>query len=139
MRLDGEAVWWRNPAGYVIIEIKRNQVKRKCEVLVRPNGNVEVRLDVKLLGTVSEFPMDQVNDEKTMKRLNKTLSKILTRESEELVRKLQKAHCDAFCVARQLIAFNPEVRKKKKWFRDYPRVRFKPKVEVEIVGDGILN
>ncbi|WP_051317325.1 Ger(x)C family spore germination C-terminal domain-containing protein [Ectobacillus panaciterrae] len=128
-----------NSANYIVIEVKKNQVKRKFKVTVRPDGRIDVNIDVKLLAAAMEYPQNQLSSEKEVKRLSKTLSKMLTQESQEVTRKMQKARCDAFGVGRQLIAFHPEVWKKKKWSQDYPKVHFNSKIKVEIIGSGILK
>ncbi|OYD07358.1 hypothetical protein CHM34_10635 [Paludifilum halophilum] len=128
-----------NPSNYITVSADGRKVKRKMKVNVRRNGEVEVDLEVNLPVTVMEYAQDRLDEEKQVKRLNKTLSKILTEEADEVIGKMKKARCDGLGVGRQLIAYHPEVWKEKKWSRDYPKVRFHPKVKVEIVGSGILN
>jgi Ger(x)C family germination protein len=126
-----------NPANYILIQI--GGVNRKFKVATQPDGKVDVHLHAKLRATVMEYPRNELENEKKIKKLNKTLSNMLTRESKEVIQKMQRARCDAFGVGRQLIAFHPEVWKRKKWSQDYPKVRFHTKVEVEITGDGLLK
>ncbi|MDM5237636.1 Ger(x)C family spore germination C-terminal domain-containing protein [Bacillus cereus] len=53
--------------------------------------------------------------------------------------KLQKANCDAFGIGRHLIAYHPDLWKKKNWNKDYAKVKFKPEVEVNILYSGVLK
>ncbi|MZE36659.1 Ger(x)C family spore germination protein, partial [Bacillus anthracis] len=50
-----------------------------------------------------------------------------------------KANCDAFGIGRHLIAYHPDLWKKKKWNKDYAKVKFKPEVDVNILYSGVLK
>lgn len=54
-------------------------------------------------------------------KLNKELSKQLTKEAKRITKKLQKANCDAFGIGRHLIAYHPDLWKKKNWNEDYAK------------------
>ncbi|MNL68012.1 hypothetical protein D3C87_1926720 [compost metagenome] len=64
---------------------------------------------------------------------------MLTKDAEEIIRKLQQANCDIFGVGRKLIAYHNKVWKTQNWNEDYRKVQFHTKVEVEIVDTGILQ
>ncbi|MDR6225466.1 Ger(x)C family spore germination protein [Desmospora profundinema] len=126
-----------NPANYITIDVAK--AKHQLKVKVRPDGEIDATIELDLDVAVPEYPPNNLDDEKEVERLNEALSKALTKKAENMIRKMQKARCDAFGVGRQLIAYHPEVWKKKKWSRDYPKVRFHSKVKVEITGSGIIS
>ncbi|MGR5959421.1 Ger(x)C family spore germination C-terminal domain-containing protein [Bacillus cereus] len=72
-------------------------------------------------------------------KLNKELSKQLTKEAKKITRKLQKANCDAFGIGRHLIAYHPNLWKKKIGIKIMQKVKFKPEVEVSILYSGVLK
>lgn len=88
---------------------------------------------------VLEAPRDNIYKMEERKKLNEKLSKQLTKEAKQITKKLQKANCDAFGIGRNLIAYHPELWKKKNWNKDYAKVKFKPEVEVSILYSGVLK
>ncbi|SEN55085.1 germination protein, Ger(x)C family [Lihuaxuella thermophila] len=128
----------RSPGGYITIDVLR-RTKRDMKVKINPDGEVDVWVDVSLQAEVEEYPRDQLNEPNMLDKLGKQLSAILTDDARKLIAKMQRARFDGFGVGRELIAFHPEVWKKKNWDRDYPKVRFHPQVEVELVRSGIIN
>ncbi len=115
--------------------------KRKRKVLIQPDGQITVRLDLKWKVSVLEYPNDLLNDKKTVARLNKLLSKEMTDLANKTLKKMQKARCDGLGIGRQLIAFHPDTWKKQKedWGSNYQKVHFVPKIQVEIIKKGIIN
>ena len=71
-------------------------------------------------------------------KLNKELSKQLTKEAKNNT-KTTKANCDAFGIGRHLIAYHPNLWKKKNWNKDYAKVKFKPEVEVSILYSVLIK
>ncbi|MBJ3788831.1 Ger(x)C family spore germination protein, partial [Bacillus sp. OA1] len=84
-------------------------------------------------------PRDNIYKMEARKKLNKELSKQLTKEAKKITNKLQKANCDAFGIGRHLIAYHPDLWKKKNWNKDYAKVKFKPEVDVNILYSGVLK
>lgn len=126
-----------NIENFITIDVEN--VKRKMKVETDSAGNVHVKLKAKFLCSVAEYPDDHLDQDEIIQGLNKKLSHDLTKQAKELIAKLQEAKCDVFGIGRELIAFHPEVWKKKNWEKDYPKVRFEPKIDVEIVSHGIIN
>jgi hypothetical protein len=88
---------------------------------------------------VDEFPPDHLDDPKVVEKMNQKLSEELTMDAKRVIKKLQDANCDAFGIGRYLIAFHNDVWKQKNWNEEYAKVQFEPKIEVEIVKNGIIN
>nr|WP_254610043.1 MULTISPECIES: Ger(x)C family spore germination C-terminal domain-containing protein [unclassified Bacillus (in: firmicutes)] len=128
-----------NLSDYVTFEVSKGRVKRKLKVTTDKNDNVHVNIKLHLQIIVLEYPKGQLHKTKERENLNKQLSKQLTNESKKIIKTLQKAHCDAFGIGRQLIAYHPDLWKKKNWKEDYPKVKFTPEVEVKMLYSGVLN
>ncbi|MFC4078348.1 Ger(x)C family spore germination protein [Salinithrix halophila] len=126
-----------NPANYITIDVAKS--KHTLKVKVQPDGKIIADVGLYLKVSVPEYFPNRMADEKQVQRLNQVLSKKLTKKAKKMIRKTQAAHCDALGVGRNLIAYHPEVWKKKKWTRDYPKVQFQTKVKVEIIGSGVIG
>ncbi|WP_124727404.1 Ger(x)C family spore germination protein [Staphylospora marina] len=125
-----------HPENYITIDVEK--VDRKMEVLPGPGGDVRVKMQLKMFVNAIEYPDDHLDDEET-KGLSGHLSKLMTQKARGVLNKLQEANCDVFGIGRELIAYHPEVWAKKRWDRDYQKVKFEPKVEVKIVSHGVIN
>ncbi|MFF3022422.1 Ger(x)C family spore germination protein [Gottfriedia sp. NPDC057948] len=122
---------------YITIQVKKN--KPKMEIKVSKDNKITVNLNLKLDVDTLEYPHDELDSTKEIDMLNKKISKQLTLKAEKIIKTVQESDCDALGIGRQLISFHPEVWKKLDWNKDYGKITIKPKVEVKIVGTGILK
>jgi Ger(x)C family germination protein len=129
----------QNPqvANYISLEV--NKAEPKMKVTIKPGNRIDVDFPMKLTVEAAEYPLGELDQKTVVQKLNKQLSTIFTARSQQLIQKLQQANCDVFGVGRQLIAFHHDVWKQLHWETDYRKVRFHPRVEVEIIGSGITN
>jgi hypothetical protein len=112
-----------------------HNLKRKLKVQVK-EGEVSVHLNLDLKINVEEYPKGDVPKE--IERLNKVLSKDLTKDAKQVIKKLQEANCDAFGIGRRLIAFHPETWEaldQKEYFKE---IKFTSNVKVEVIKHGIV-
>lgn len=119
------------------ISLNVDNMRRKLDVSVNNDGDVSVNLNLRLDLAVEEFPIGNVP--KKLNQLNEELSKSFTSEAGEVIHKLQEANCDAFGIGRRLIAFHHGSWLKKDKASYFKNVKFKSKVEVEIVRYGIVK
>ena len=124
---------------YLTMEMSNRKLKRDLNITTDKKGNVYAHLKLKLQVIALEAPRDNLYKMGERKKLNKELSKQLTKEAKQITKKLQKANCDAFGIGRHLIAYHPDLWKKKNWNKDYAKVKFKPEVEVNILYSGVLK
>ncbi|MBJ8053050.1 Ger(x)C family spore germination protein [Bacillus cereus] len=124
---------------YLTIEVSNRKLKRDLKITTDKKGNVYAHIKLQLKVIVLEAPRDNIYKMEERKKLNEKLSKQLTKEAKQITKKLQKANCDAFGIGRNLIAYHPELWKKKNWHKDYAKVKFKPEVEVKILYSGVLK
>jgi Ger(x)C family germination protein len=129
----------QNPqaANYISFDVKKAEPKMK--VTIKPGNRIDVDFPMKLTVSATEYPLGELSQKTVVQKLNKQLSEILTARSQQIIQKLQQANCDVFGVGRKLIAFHHDTWKRLHWETDYRKVRFHPRVQVEVIGDGILN
>ncbi|PAK39982.1 Ger(x)C family spore germination protein [Peribacillus simplex] len=119
------------------ISLNVDHIKRKLNVSVNDRGEVFVNLNLHLKVIVEEFPIGNVPDK--VDQLNNKLSNTFTNNAEEVIKKLQEANCDAFGIGRRLIAFHHDTWKEKDKTNYFKDVKFKSKVDVEIIQHGIVK
>ncbi|PED43149.1 Ger(x)C family spore germination protein [Bacillus cereus] len=124
---------------YVTIDVDTRKIKRKLKITIDKSGKVVVSLKLKLRVNVIEYPKDHLSKMENREKLNGELSQELTKESKKIIARLQKSHCDAFGIGRYLIAYHPNLWKKKDWEKDYTKVKFDPKVEVKMMYSGVYH
>ncbi|WP_088014675.1 Ger(x)C family spore germination protein [Gottfriedia acidiceleris] len=122
---------------YISIEVRKNDPKMKIEV--SKENKITVNLNLKLEVDVLEYAHDELDSKIEIEKLNKSLSKQLTKKAEKVIKTVQESNCDALGIGRQLMSFHPDVWKKLDWNKDYAKIKINPKVEVKIVGSGILK
>ncbi|MEY9867878.1 hypothetical protein ABIE66_003257 [Peribacillus sp. B2I2] len=120
---------------FITINVKN--MKRKLKVIVNRNGDVVINLNLRLKVYVTEYPKGDVDKE--IDKLNKKLSRSFSKDATQVIRKLQKANCDALGIGRHLIAFYPNTWKEKDKNEYLRNVKFKTNVDVEIVQVGIAE
>jgi len=122
---------------FISVQVKSNKVKKKLKI--NKNNDITAEFDLNIKVAALEYPKDNLADQKEMKRLNKEISKQLTKKAEKLIKTLQLANCDAFGIGRELIAFHPKVWKSLDWEKAYPKITIKPNIKVEIISSGIIE
>ncbi|HDR3491081.1 TPA: spore germination protein GerKC [Bacillus wiedmannii] len=126
-------------SNYLTMEVSNRKLKRDLKITTDKKGNVYAHIKLQLKVIALEAPRDNLYKMDERAKLNKELSKQLTKEAKKITKKLQKANCDAFGIGRHLIAYHPDLWKKKNWNKDYAKVKFKPEVEVSILYSGVLK
>ncbi|MEC0347777.1 Ger(x)C family spore germination protein [Peribacillus frigoritolerans] len=119
------------------ISLNVDHIKRKLNVSVDDSGEVFVNLNLHLKVIVEEYPIGNVPNK--VDQLNNKLSNTFTNNAEEVIKKLQEANCDAFGIGRRLIAFHHDTWKEKDKTNYFKDVKFKSKVDVEIIQHGIVK
>ncbi|MCZ8510932.1 Ger(x)C family spore germination protein [Paenibacillus filicis] len=129
------------PNGDDFLSFNVEKSKRNMKILIQSGDQITVRLDLKWKVSIVEYPKDRLNDKKMVAQLNQLLSKEMTHLVNETIKKMQIARCDGLGIGRQLMAFHPDIWKKKKedWGSNYQKVHFVPEVQVEIAKKGIIN
>lgn len=122
---------------FISVQVKSNKVKK--ELKINKNNDITAEFNLNIKVDALEYPKDNLADQKEIKRLNKEISKQLTKKAEKLIKTLQLANCDAFGLGRDLIAFHPKVWKSLDWEKAYPKITIKPNIKVEITGTGIIE
>jgi Ger(x)C family germination protein len=122
---------------YVTVKIKKN--KRSFHVDVSPSGEISARIKLKMKVVITEYPQNNLTTPAEVTNIEKKLSEKFTKDSQEVIDKLQKMNSDPFGVGRQLMAFHYPFWEKLKWKEEYPKIDFKASVEVDVIGHGIIE
>lgn len=116
-----------------------SKVNSNLAILSASPENIEVEIKVKVDLTILEFPEDKLSNEEKIKELNSLISRDLTAKAEKLINKIQTSNSDLFGIGRELIAYHPETWEQIEWEETYPTITITPKIEVDIVGHGVIN
>jgi Ger(x)C family germination protein len=122
---------------YITIKINKN--KRSFGVDVNPSGEISAKIHLDTKVVITEYPSDKLATPSEIKKIEKALSNQLTKDAQDVINRLQKMNSDAFGVGRNLIAFHNPTWKKINWEEEYPKIKFKATVNVEVVDHGIIE
>lgn len=103
------------------------------------NGHVSAKLSLNLDLQMLEYPLDRLEQEERLRKLEREYEEQLTNRAKRIFEKLQAGKCDALGIGRIVQAFHPKQWKRMKWDEEYPKVRFEPQINVRIVGTGIMS
>lgn len=126
-----------NVWNFISVKVKRN--KRDFTVKVTPSGKISAHIKLKTNVVVTEYPLDNLDSPAEIKKLENQLSKIFTKNTQEVIDKIQEMNSDTFGVGRKLMAFHYPTWEKLNWSKDYQKVDFSSSVDVQIDGNGIIE
>ena len=125
---------------YLTVNVDRLHRKIRIQP-VEGEYPLQVKLDLELDVKVWEYPKDRLDNPEVRKMLDEQLNEELTKRAEKVIKKLQKSRCDIFGIARELIAYHPELWNKVKdeWETVFSNITFKPQVHARIAYKGSTN
>ena len=125
--------WEKDGKSYPItVELGRYKKKWKFT-----DSKIDATYNLKL--AVEEFPYDHLDEDKIRKELGEFLSSELTKDFNEVIKKIQEAKSDVIGFGRTARAFHPTLWKKGKWQDTFSEISINVKVQAEITRTGILN
>ncbi|OAS20723.1 hypothetical protein A8708_19510 [Paenibacillus oryzisoli] len=127
----------REPSDYLSLNI--SNLHRDKKVWINEDGQVQVKLDLRMKGSVVEFAHEGLGEKEQIAQLSQRFSEILTEEAKEICTLTQRANSDALGIARDVMAFYPNEWKKLNWETAYPKVNFQVSLKVDIISHGIIN
>ena len=113
-----------------------NVMKIKKDWKISAN-QIDASYEMKI--SVEEFPHDSLNKKKTQKEVEDFLSKELTKNFTDVVKKMQKAKSDAVGFGQPVRAFHPKLWKQGEWADTFSELPIQIKVKVKMMRSGILN
>lgn len=116
-----------------------NVLKSKRDLQIDIQNVVNVTIDMQLKLEIIEFAHDHLDDKEQIAQLNKKIESVLTTKAKEIIKKLQKANCDALGIGRRLNAYHHAYWNSVNWVEEYPKIKMQPKITVEIQRHGISN
>ena len=84
--------------------------------------------------SVEEFPQDHLDEDKIRKELEDFLSNELTKDFNEVIKKIQEAKSDVIGFGRTARAFHPTLWKKGKWQDTFSEIPINVKVRRRLHG-----
>ncbi|GGB59267.1 Ger(x)C family spore germination protein [Fictibacillus barbaricus] len=127
----------QNVLNYATIKVQKN--KRHFSVKVSPTGEISAQIKLKTKVVVTEYPPDKLSSPTEIEKLEKALSKRLSKDAQEVINRLQKMNSDPYGVGRKMIAFHYPTWKKLDWAKEYPKTKFTASIDVNIVDSGIIE
>ena len=125
-----------NGATYDVLVKK---ARKKIVVNAKDNKVTEIMLPLKIQAQILDTHTN--NNPLTQTKLNK-LEKKLTNEINfqalQAIQTLQKANCDYLGFARELHAYHHEEWSKMNWRKEYPRLKIRPEVKLQILNSGVM-
>jgi Ger(x)C family germination protein len=122
---------------YVSIKVKNN--KRTFNVNVSPNDKISAHIKLNMSVVITEYPSDNLTSKKKIQNIERDLTKVLTKDANNILKQLQEMNSDAFGVGRKLIAFHNPTWKRLDWNKEYPNIDYTASVNVKVIGHGIIE
>ncbi|WP_171005478.1 Ger(x)C family spore germination protein [Bacillus sp. E(2018)] len=122
---------------YVSIKVKNN--KRTFNVNVSPNDKISAHIKLNMSVVITEYPRDNLTSKKKIQNIERDLTKVLTKDANNILKQLQEMNSDAFGVGRKLIAFHNPTWKRLDWNKEYPNIDYTASVKVKVIGHGIIE
>lgn len=126
--------WWKSGESESPLTIEIIKVRKKWKVT---KEKIDASYTINL--SVEEFPHDSLDEQKTVKELEKFLSKEMTKEFNEVVKKMQNAKSDGVGFGRTVRAFHRDLWDQGKWHDTFAELPINVKVKVNMKRTGILN
>ncbi|RZT21414.1 Ger(x)C family spore germination protein [Fictibacillus sp. BK138] len=123
-----------NQVSYRIIKSKRKFNLTK-DAAGKPR--VDINLDLKIF--LHQYPITEKISPKQIKELEETISRDLTKKSQSIMKKTQKANSDVLGIGRELKETDPAAWKALDWGQTYPEIKINTRVKVAIEKTGILK
>lgn len=120
------------------ININVLHLKRKVNISEKA-GQIQAEIVLNLKLGVKEYPKDHLNNRSRVQQLNKATQKELTKLSERVVTKMQKANCDGLAIGLRVKAFHNQTWKKLNWDKEYPQLPIKVVIHTEIIEHGVID
>ena len=125
---------WKSGEEESPITVEVISIRKKWDIT---KDKIDASYEVKL--SVEEFPHDSLDKKKTIKELEKFLSKEMTKEFNEVVKKLQEAKSDGVGFGRPVRAFHRDLWDRGDWHDTFADLPINVKVKTKITRTGILN
>ncbi|WP_286141676.1 Ger(x)C family spore germination protein [Bacillus sp. AFS001701] len=118
------------------ISFRVKKVKRDLDVKVdKKTKKITCKLNLTIGLTIISYT-GKVGEKLNTDKLNKDLSQILTKQTDEITKSLLEANCDALGIGGILSSSYPDLWKKINWDKEYKNVKFKTSVKAKIDRTG---
>jgi spore germination protein KC len=125
---------WKRGTEESPITIEVISLRRKWKI---SDGKIDAYYDLKL--EIEEFPHDRLDEKKVLDEVEKFLSKELSKEFNEVVKRLQEAKSDSVGFGQRIRAFHPNIWGEVDWHETFSTLPIDVKLKAKIARSGILN
>lgn len=115
------------------------KAKAKMNATVNSPSDIKVTIDLKIKGTIAEYPKNHLVDKKVVKELEEKATEHIQAQSEEVIKIIQEANSDILQIGQHLKVHHNKTWKELKWREVYPTIEIITNVSVDITGTGIIN
>lgn len=119
--------------------LSMSKAKSKYKTTLNSPTDIEVTIDMKITGTIAEYPKNHLVDKQKVEELEEKAAKFLTTQAEEVIQIIQEANSDVLMIGQDIRVHHNKTWKDIKWREVYPTIKIVPNVTVEITGTGIIN
>jgi spore germination protein KC len=123
-----------NQVSYRILKAKR-KLDLKKDALKKPMVDIHLNLEI----MIHQYPITEKISSKQIKELEEKIAHDLTKKSQAIMKKTQKANSDVLGIGRELKETDPAAWKALNWRKTYPTIKINTQVEVSIEKTGILK
>lgn len=113
--------------------------KRNVLIDTDEDGNIIVQINVEYRCNLDEFEWDKTTEKSIQEELEKKMGEILTRQSSEVIRKLQEANCDPIGIGDRVRAKYYDYFKSIDWKKVYPNLDIKVSATIDINNVGVIK
>lgn len=122
---------------YMTLNIEKATSKIKADI-ISPT-DIKVNIDLKISGTIIEYPKNHLVDKKVVKELESKATEDIEVKAQEVIKTLQEANSDILKIGQYLKVHHNTTWKELDWREVYPTIEIIPNVSVDITGTGIIN
>lgn len=125
---------WKDGDKEYPITFDVDRIKRKWKIT-----NEKIKADYTLEVTIEEFPHDKLYKKNMVDKIEKFLSKEVTKDFQDVIQKTKDAKSDIIGFGRHVHAFEPKLWEKGDWQETYSTLPIEMKVKVKANRVGILE
>lgn len=121
------------------VSYRITKAKRKIKINESPHKKPEVDIKLRLEVALTQYPGTEKITDKTIKELEKVITKDLTQRSKQILKATQKANSDVLGIGRTIKETDPSAWQSYGWRTTYPHIEIKTAVDVKIVNTGTIK
>jgi hypothetical protein len=115
------------------------KAKRKIRIDTDEEGKLMVQINVMYRCNIDEYQWDKTTEKSVQEKLEKKMGEILTRQSNEVIKKLQQAICDPIGIGDMVRAKYCDYFKSIDWKKNYLDLDIRVTATIDIDNVGVIK